>query len=132
MSSTHLPEDPQIASWYSNLVRDPTIREICGVPPDCPFREFVSGHLDQWATQSQLHWLLDRQGRLPFHRIIHFDRLAAEMAEIAPLLHIQSSLPRLNAGDGRPYAEWYDADTRDMVGRRYAAEIAQFGFRYGE
>jgi len=122
----------RVVSWYGNLMRDGMIRQICGVPEGCPFGEFVRCHLRQWATYSQFHWLRDREGNLPFDRIVRFREMGRAAVELGERLGIRTPLPHLGAGNGRPYTEFHDQSTRDLVGNAYAEEIAHFDFRYGE
>ena len=35
-------------------------------------------------------------------------------------------------GDSKPYVEFYDGETRDLVARRYEEEITRYGFEFSE
>lgn len=67
-------------------------------------------------------------------RIVRYESLAADVAEIGRLLGLDLSdrLPRLKAeGPRRPHYSLYYSDlTRDMVARWYWREIQAFGYRF--
>jgi hypothetical protein len=90
----------------------------------------VRDHLDQWGTQPQLHWLRDRHGNLPFHELVRFEDLRVALPAIGQRLGIPAPFPHLGVREGPPDRDLYDDNTREAIARRYAEEIAHFGFRF--
>lgn len=66
-------------------------------------------------------------------RITHTLRLEHLEEDIAPVLAelgiAPGSIPHLNARGCDDWADWYDPASRDLVARRYAWDLAQFGYR---
>jgi hypothetical protein len=120
----------RVASWYRTAMLTQEVREVCHIPDACPFPLFVCEHLDHWGTDSQLHWLRDQHGDLPFHELVRFQDLREAMPAIGARLGIDAPFPHVGAREGPPDCELYDDETRELIARRYAEEIARFDFRF--
>ena len=73
-------------------------------------------------------------GKIAVDRVLRFDRLEAELTEVADRLGI-APLPDLGKAKrgtrtNRNYRDYYNGETRDLVGRWYAREIDAFGFTF--
>ncbi len=118
-------------SWYKNVMQDPLHQEELGVPPDCTFPDFIANHLDTWAMRPQLYWLRDCRGDIPLDFIGRFERLQEDFARVSARLGLpDATLPHLVRSGGPPYQEAYDQHSRALVARRYAEEIALFGYTF--
>lgn len=126
----------RIYSWYRNVLREPRHRRAYGVPSDCAFPVFVHRHLDptRGPMRSQLHWLLDKDNRIPLDFVGRFEHLDRDFEFVREKLRLpDGELPKLvMGGDALNYVERYDPPMIDRIARLYAAEIEQFGFRFGE
>jgi hypothetical protein len=123
----------RVFSWYRNVMRDEVHRERYGVSDQCTFKEFLLNHLDQRPLNSQLFWLIDKNGNIPFDFIGRFENLIDDFRVIASRLNLaDSELPKLIAGDGEPYSKFYDAEMIDIISLRYKDEIDYFKFNFGE
>lgn len=121
----------RVHSWYKNVMQDPLHQEELGVPPECSFSEFVAQYLDTWALRPQLYWLRDCRGNIPLDFIGRFERLQEDFARVSARLGLpDANLPHLIRSGGPSYREVYDERSRAIVARRYAEEIALFGYRF--
>ena len=84
--------------------------------------------------RSQLHWLLDKDNRIPLDFVGRFEHLDRDFEFVREKLRLpDGELPKLvMGGDALNYVERYDPPMIDRIARLYAAEIEQFGFRFGE
>jgi hypothetical protein len=121
----------RVFSWYNNVIRDGRKRTRLNVSDSCTFKEFLNNHLDQWALNSQLFWISDRNGKIAMDFIGRYEKLEEDFSYVCNTLRIKDvNLPRLIAGDGRPYTHFYDEETKAIVARKYAEEIAFFKFEF--
>ena len=62
-----------------------------------------------------------------------YETLEPDLAYVAERLGVQARLPHLNRSPGRrPYEEYYDAGTREIVGQVYRRDVELFGYVFGE
>ncbi len=123
----------RVYSWYKNVLKDPHHQQELGVPPDCPFDVFVKRHLDCWALRPQLYWICDYADNLTLDFIGRFEHLQRDFRKVAGRIGLEdATLPHLVRGDSSHYMQAYDSVTRDIVARRYAREIAIFGYTFEE
>jgi hypothetical protein len=100
---------------------------------DRSFAEFVrSGR----ANLTQGYGLYTIDGDVAVDRVLRFERLADELAEVARHLGIDDlpPLPRAKAGvrrEGAHRHEMYDDRTRAKIAQVFAREIALFGYEFG-
>lgn len=116
----------RVHSWYRNVMRDPAH----GVPP-CDFPTFLERHADTWALRPQTAWLEDFDGSIPLDRVVRFERLGEEMAEVLSVLGLPAdALPHLLDGGEADYRAAYDGASRRLVEARYRDEIERFGYSF--
>lgn len=119
----------RVHSWYRNVMRDP--RHLV---PECTFAEFLVHHHHNWAIKPQLYWLRDFDGTIPLDRILRFENIAEEAAEV--FRHLGFSDPEvphvLSSGneDLTSYRVAYDETGIELVRARYAEEIEMFGYTF--
>jgi Sulfotransferase family len=83
--------------------------------------------------RNQIDYLVDDSGATMIDFIGRFERLQEGFDEISRRLGRASvALARTNASQHAAYTEYYTPATADIVAKRYARDIAQFGYRFGE
>ena len=124
----------RIVSWYKNVMRDEIHRVDLSIPSDCSFRDFLLQYPNQWALQSQLHWIVDSHGNLPYNFIGRFEHLTTDFTKVCEDLGIQDkTLPKLVSSSSKEnYCDFYDEDTKRLVESKYKEEIELFKFKFGE
>jgi len=80
--------------------------------------------------QPQTAWLQDKDGRIIVDRILKFETLAYDFAELCRELGLHCRLPHLKASRRGPYQQYYDRETIALVARWFADDIAMFGYTY--
>ena len=80
---------------------------------------------------TMLDWL-EIDGRLAVSSILRFERLSHEWSELVTRLGLAlRPLPHLNESpDRRPYQEYYDRRTRELVASRFRREIEMFDYDF--
>jgi hypothetical protein len=82
--------------------------------------------------RNQIDYLTDDDGAVIVDFVARFERLQEGLDEISRRLGRASvALQRTNASRHGPYAEYYTPVTADIVARRYARDIAHFGYQFG-
>ncbi|MBU8869694.1 MAG: sulfotransferase family protein [Gemmatimonadales bacterium] len=77
---------------------------------------------------NQLDWL-SVDGRLDMDFIGRVENMAADFATVCTRLGIDNpGLGRYNTTQHRPYGSYYDAETRDLVARKYERDIEYFEY----
>lgn len=122
----------RVFSWYKNVVRDEIHRVKMGVDPDISLKDFLTKHPDNWGLHSQMHWLRDMQGDLPFDYIARFETLHQDFETICERLGCAGKveLPHRIKGGGADYRDAYDSESVDLVAKRYQEEIKLLGYEY--
>jgi hypothetical protein len=79
---------------------------------------------------------LDQHDEDPFTNvdyIMRFENLAEDFRTVCRTLAIPPpNLPRYNRSSRDHYSKYYDADLRELVRTRFAAEIERFGYTFEE
>lgn len=119
-------------SWYQNVMRDENHQKQLKISANCTYETFLTDYANQWALQPQLHWLRDRNGRLPLDFIGRFENLAEDFALVSNTLNLNTEeLPYLNKSNWEDsYTDFYTDKTRKLVAARYAEEIEYFGYHF--
>jgi chondroitin 4-sulfotransferase 11 len=94
----------------------------------------------QWMTEEnvlrnalftpQLVYLTDMFGQMSMDFVARFENLEEDFQSIADRLNIDAALPHLNQSRARPYQASYTAESRSIVQRVYAKDIAQFEYQF--
>jgi hypothetical protein len=81
----------------------------------------------------QVEWLKDAAGRIDVQRVGRFEHLARDFAAICAELGIAAALPHLNRTKARrPYRDYYDAETAEIVARWFRDDIERFGYAFDD
>jgi len=91
------------------------------------------GDIQQWQHFRPQHGYVCLPGqRVPLvDRVCRVESLQADIDAVCDDLgraHI--ALPKINASKHRDFRDYYDAESRERVGRHYATDIALFGYRF--
>lgn len=81
----------------------------------------------------QSHFLVDGDGRSLVPRLLRYEALADEFAAVVAELGLgKVALPRVNEtlsrSDRRPWASYYDGESKALVDELYARDFALFGY----
>ena len=80
---------------------------------------------------NQVDWLTDGDGRVAVDFVGRFERLEHDARELCAMFGVEpSSIPHLNASARRSYRDYYTAETRDMVARRFERDVEAFGYDF--
>ena len=122
----------RVFSWYKNVMRDELHRSNFGIPADVPFRDFLMRYRSNWALRTQMHWLRDLSGQIPFDFIARFESLDSDFETLCNHLNCNGlvRLPHAIKGSGEDYRDYYDRDTRAIVADRYREEIEYFEYSF--
>jgi chondroitin 4-sulfotransferase 11 len=83
--------------------------------------------------RNQIDYLVDDNGTIIVDFVGRFERLQEGFDEICHRLGRTSvELPRTNVSRHAAYTDYYTPATAEIVARRYARDIAQFGYRFGQ
>ena len=94
------------------------------------FRRTVKNHTA--AFTEPFYKLFDVSGAQRASFIGRYERLDADVARVFGALGLPAtSVPHLHAGERESYERYYDTETRTLVGRIFADEIAHFGYTFG-
>jgi hypothetical protein len=117
------PWDRQVSFYHHRYRREK-------VPP--PFAAFI--HADRRARINNFQ-IYSIDGEVAVDYVGRFEHLQEDLAHALKQVGVtfDGELPRAKTTTGRnaaPYRSYYDAETRDIVGRWYAAEIKLLGYAF--
>jgi hypothetical protein len=82
--------------------------------------------------RNQIDYLIDEKGAIIVDFIGRFEHLQEDFDVISHHLgRAPVELPRTNTSQHATYTEYYSPATAEMVAKRYAQDIKQFGYRFG-
>jgi hypothetical protein len=105
------------------------------------FSEFITHCTDEIVDadgrkcifRNQIDYLTDDRGALIVDFVGRFERLQEDFDKVCERLDRPSSeLPHVNSSRHGDYVGYYTRELADMVERRYAHDIKQFGYRFGD
>lgn len=121
----------RVHSWYRNVIRDPIHQKELGVSADCSFGNFVRNHLDCWALDPQMDWLVDNNGDIVLDFVGRFEALQDTFIEIGKILGLKNQvLPHVLRSDKSDFRAAYTEQTRDMIAAKYEEEIRVFNYEF--
>lgn len=74
--------------------------------------------------------ITDAAGRSLLSFVGRYEHLERDAAQIAAQIGVSIALERVNASQRRPYREYYDARTRALAERHFAADLDAFAYRF--
>ncbi len=78
----------------------------------------------------QTDYVLAADGSMPFNHLGRIEKLDETIGWLSSQLGRTIALPRFNSSDRDEYRQYYTAQTRDLVARIYARDIAAFGYTF--
>jgi len=97
------------------------------------FRDFLDylARKNRLAAIDQTSWLVDRGGRVIVDRVLRFESLAGDFAEVARRIGVPETLPRRNAAEDsvEPRA-LYGAEERRLIETIFARDLERFDYRF--
>jgi hypothetical protein len=82
------------------------------------------------TTYNQLDYLTDATGAMLMDFVGRYETLREDFARIRQRLSLAGDLPHINDSRHLPYREYYSDETRAIVERRFARDIAYFGYEF--
>lgn len=141
----YLTQDDFDAFFKFAVVRNPWARVVSNYkyifqnnPPS--FELFVElvivqeGNIsDTRQVEPQVNYVCDARGKIIVDRIIRFENMAAEFAEVSlQIFGREEPLPSVNvSSDRRDYRSFYTPATRKIVAQKYRDDIETFGYEFG-
>lgn len=135
-------DDPVVRTYFKfSVVRNPWDRLISGwryCYPDgaVSLKQLLrnlpqSGHDFRHVTRPQAAILVDDDGRLVVDYLMRFEELEAGYRRVCRLLQMPTpGLPSLNKTRHDHYRDYYDDESRHLVERAFALDIAMFGYKF--
>ncbi len=80
--------------------------------------------------QPQMDWLIDDSGKIAVNHIIRFENLTEEITALVPKLGKKVDIPHLKSSKHGRYQDYYSKETAEIIGRWFARDIQQFGYRF--
>lgn len=125
----------RMVSQFHFMAERPDLRRFVGMAADDDFATYLElvGRREhvQWAPQ--LPFLTDADGRCLVDRVVRFEHLETELPPLLAEIGVAHTgpLPRLKAATRRPdHRGYYEPATRDLVARRYRADVEALGYAY--
>jgi len=100
------------------------------------FGDFVRGWLNEENVWSwvhfvpQTHFIVNEGGKLMVDYLGRFENIGHDFAQVARHLGCDLKLPKSNESVHRPYVDYYDEESREIVRKVYASDIAAFGYEF--
>jgi hypothetical protein len=130
------PWDLQVSSYHHLQREHPEV--MTGLPD---FPTFVRWKLDpdrprsdllDIARELQSEYVTDLRGRTIVDFVARYENLGEDFRTICRAIGIDAPpLPHHRRAGGRqPYREYYDAETRKLVGEHYREDLERFGYEF--
>ena len=125
----------RLVSWYCMCVQSKAPNRFARyVIDNAPtFRDFITKTttgMGEKTTHDQLDFLTDANGNLIVDFVGRYESLADDYARVKERLHLTHDLARANESAHTDYRDYYTAETRDIVARRFARDIRHFGYEF--
>lgn len=120
-------------SQYAYMATRPDLRRFAGLPDGACFKTWLDRtarrrHV-QW--EPQIHFLVDEEGQSLVDAIGRFENFDADARRMLAAIGLpHGPLRHDNASERAAYPHYYDAESREIVAERYAADIAAFNYRF--
>jgi hypothetical protein len=136
-----IDRERQTLPWYSRWRKAPfqTLLWNEVVQKASSFEEFIERCddviFDRGSRKSfafnQIDYISAPDGRLAVDFVGRFESLAADFGVVAQRLGLGDvTLPKRNVSRHAHYSSWYNDRTHDIVAKRFARDIAAFGYEF--
>lgn len=85
----------------------------------------------EWAASASQHaFICDKSGSLAVDVIGRFEALSLDFDAILDTFGLKIELPHVNASQHRYYREYFNSETRQLVGDLYGEDVRIFDYRF--
>ena len=101
------------------------------------FRSFVDWISNTNASEGMHFWpqsnyVRTDKSEMGMDFVGHFETIDQDVAHVAGRLGVTAALPHLNSSPSRrPYEEYFDAKTAELIGTVYQRDVDLFGYDFG-
>jgi hypothetical protein len=125
----------RLVSWYHMCIQRAGENKFSSyIKEHAPtFDDFVTKTTTGMAektTYNQLDYVIDENGEVILDFIGRYEALHDEFSTVKTRLNLSFELPHVNKSAHNDYREYYSAETRDIVARRFARDIRHFGYEF--
>ena len=78
----------------------------------------------------QYHWLHDYSGKLLVDFVGKFETLEKDFNEVINTLDLNAILPHVRKSHRKPYPEYYDLETKEIITNHYRKDLETFGYKF--
>lgn len=120
-------------SQYAYMATRPDLRRYAGLPDGACFKTYLDriGRRRHVQWEPQIHFLVDDEGRSLVDAIGRFEHFERDALRVLAAIGLPAArLRHDNASERDAYPHYYDAESREIVAERYAADVAAFGYRF--
>lgn len=82
------------------------------------------------SKRQQSDYVYGLDGKQLVDFVGRFERLEEEFQKVCSQVGISVALPKTNVSKTRPYQEYYNAETRELVRRAFADDIHRFNYQF--
>lgn len=100
------------------------------------FNDFVKNWLctnNVWQKHHftpQYHYLLDNRGKLQIDFVGRLENIHNDFKKVTSYLNVNKTLPVTNQSNHKCYQSYYDEESKHIVAKLYAKDIALFGYEF--
>jgi hypothetical protein len=116
-------------SFFHYIRRDSTHHQHALFQEFPDFTAYARWRIDN-PNRLQRTLVCDDEGRLLVNFIGRYENLAADFSTVCGRVGATIDLPRKNVSNDRPYREFYNAESRDLIARATAPDIELFGYEF--
>jgi len=117
----YMKERPDLRAFIGMSINDPLIKYL----------ELIQSRVHvQWDNQYK--FIYSDKGELMVDFIGRFERFTEDVNKVLSILGIKGrSIPHRIKTDHKPYYEYYDDESIDIVRQLYKSDIMAFGYKFG-
>lgn len=128
------PWDRLVSCYVEKVLGQGRWEDVVGETPS--FERFVRTVADIPDASSDIHWrsqylnLVDRDDNLVVDFLGRVETIDDGVREVALRTGLEFNLGHYRKSKRQPYTAFYSDDTRELVAKRYAVDIAMFGYSF--
>ncbi len=93
------------------------------------FDEYIAWRITQ-EPRLQKAFVVDESGKMLVDFVGKFENITDDFAKICDLIKVTASLPHMNRTSHRPYQEYYNLNTRELIRKHFEEDIELFGYEF--
>jgi hypothetical protein len=99
--------------------------------PDLPFKTWLVQKKSDYLERDTFSYFSDYKGKIIVSFIGRFEQLHKDFENIRMRIGMTGEgIPHLNRSRHRPYREYYDDETREIVEKKFCRDIEHFEYRF--